>query len=613
MSPFRLRPARLAVGFRGKQIILLTLVAAAVALTTSATNALLLARGRLEQIRAEAVRLGQITYHQASRTIREHKPAELREALGSDPALRDTAQAVVGYSPIVLYVAIVDADDRAVFHTTAALQGQVIPPGHALEEFTALDAILLLAHLANGERTLVARLPFSVDASAAPFGTVRVAVSTGLLRDHLLGDVLTSALLAAVVVLAAFGTSGYLANRLLAPLEVLRRELARLDPGDGPPLDFRGEADLPRLATFFATVSERLEREKSGDESRHAWLGEVLGGVADAVIVVGRDRRVLSLNGPAATLIGRAREEVVGSDLMELLPREHPVVEAVRMARRTRGNVVKLQAEIEVAGQRTPYLLNAHVLREGQDSTGVMVAAVDLGRLSRMASRLAYSQKLATLGELTSGVAHEIKNPLHAMVMHIALMRRKLREDTPPEITRHLDVLDEEIRRLDRVVQGFLQFSRPEELRLTVLDLAQVLRTCVDQVRDRAEASRIGVELAGADAEIPVWGEEDLLRQAFSNLLGNAVEAMPEGGRLRVSSERQNGWAHVRIEDSGVGIAESELPHVFRLYYTTKTGGSGIGLAVVHRVVELHGGNLSIESRPGQGTSVTVALPGDVS
>jgi signal transduction histidine kinase len=275
--------------------------------------------------------------------------------------------------------------------------------------------------------------------------------------------------------------------------------------------------------------------------------------------------------------------------------------------------VVKLQAEIEVAGQRTPYLLSAHVLREAQDSTGVMVAAVDLGRLSRLASRLAYSQKLATLGELTSGVAHEIKNPLHAMVMHIALMRRKLREDTPPEITRHLDVLDEEIRRLDRVVQGFLQFSRPEELRLTVLDLGHVLRTCVDQVRDRAEASRIGVELAGADAEIPVWGEEDLLRQAFSNLLGNAVEAMPEGGRLRVSSERQNGWARVRIEDSGVGIAESELPHVFRLYYTTKTGGSGIGLAVVHRVVELHGGNLSIESRPGQGTAVTVALPGDTS
>ena len=601
------------MGFRGKQIATLTLVAAAVALTTSATNALLLARGRLEQVRAEAVRLGQITYHHASRVIRENTSADLRSAMAADATLRDSAEAVVGYSPVVLYVAIVDRDGRAIFHSTPELQGTHVAADESLGEFGALDAISLLARLRNGDRTLVATLPFSVD-GINPYGSVRVAVSTLLLRGYLLGDVLASALLAAVAVLVAFTASLYLANQLLAPIEVLRRELARIDPGDaGPPLDFRSEADLPRLATFFSTVSEKLRQEERLRDSRQAWLGEVLGGLADAVFVVGRDERVLSLNEPAAAMLAGRRKELVGRDLAELLPNDHAIVDIVREAHRTDRSILKRQAEIEIAGQPTPFLLSAHVLREEFGTTGVMVAAVDLGRLSRLASRLSYSQKLATLGELTSGVAHEIRNPLNAMVMHGALLRRKIDGKAAPDVARHLDVLDEEIRRLDRVVQGFLQFSRPEELRLTVLDVRGVLAACVEQVRDRAEQGRVRLEFEPPDADLPVWGEEDLLRQAFANLLGNALEAMPDGGMLRVSAERQDGWARVRIEDSGVGIADTDLPHVFRLYFTTKKDGSGIGLAVVHRIVQLHGGDLRVDSSVGEGTVVTVSLPGESS
>ena len=599
------------MGFRGKQIATLTLVAAAVALTTSATDAVLLARSRLAQIRAEAVRLGQITYHHASVVIRRSRLADLHAALAHDPTLRESAEAVIGYSPVVVYVAIADRDGRAIFHSTRGLEGTQLAEGDSLAEFGALDAIASLVRLDDSDRTLVEALPFSVD-GAQPYGTVRVAVSTLLLRAQLRGDVLASAALAALAVLVAYLLSLYLANQLLAPIEGLRRELARIDPGDtGPPLDLRSEADLPRLATFFASIGEKLRQEERSRDDRDAWLGEVLEGLEDAVLVVGRDGRLLSLNEPAARLLGGPRRALVGRDLAQVVTADHALAQIATEAQRADRSIVRRQSEIEIGGLPTPYLLSAHVLRAERGASGVMVAALDLGRLSRLASRLSYSQKLAALGELTSSVAHEIKNPLNAMVMHAALLRRKIDGAAAPDVARHLDVLDDEIRRMDRVVQGFLQFSRPEELHLAVLDMGRVLGACVERMRDRAEQCGVHLELATPDADLPVWGEEDLLRQAFANLLGNALEAMPDGGRLSVSAGRENGWTRVRIEDSGVGIPAGDLPNVFRLYFTTKKGGSGIGLAVVRRIVQLHGGDLSVDSSEGRGTVVTVSLPAE--
>lgn len=583
-------------------------MAAAVALTTSVLNAALLARTRLDEARKAAQFVARSLYHQAGRVIRENPAENLQPALTEDPSVRAFADAVVGYSPVTLYVAIVDSRGRSILHSNPEIEGDLVGPAESMDRFAEKGSLSLLWHLARSDRTLVVDQPFSVD-ERGPFATVRVAVSTILLRRDVLDDITTNAVMAAGVVIVVFGASFYFANRLLAPVEMLRRELARIDTGqNGPPLDFRGADDVGRLAEFFATVTERLKEGERSTGARRDWMAAMVGGLCEAVLVLGQEGRILVLNDAASNLIGAERADLAGRLLVDVLPADDPLSALVSEVLELEEGAASRQITLDVDGREVRHMVEAHVLREGGTVTGVMITVRDLDELSRLASQLSYSQKLAALGQLTSGVAHEIKNPLNALVMHTALLRRRTGQ-RDHEAQRYLDVMDEEIRRLDRVIQGFLKFSRPEELKLETVELGQLLAATADQVRSGAQRIGIRLDLDLPDRLPPVSGNGDLLRQAFQNLLTNSIEAMPDGGELQVRAKRNGGMIRVDVQDTGAGIAEESLSRVFHLFYTTKEQGSGIGLALVYRIVQLHGGSVHVESTQGEGTTVTVSLP----
>ncbi len=218
---------------------------------------------------------------------------------------------------------------------------------------------------------------------------------------------------------------------------------------------------------------------------------------------------------------------------------------------------------------------------------------------------MSYSQKLAALGRLTSGVTHEVKNPLNAMRIHLELLRARLAQSghpAPPEIAENIDVIAHEIQRLDRVVQGFLRFARPQDLRLAPVDVNTVLSDVARLARP--EAARAGVEIVlDPGRGLPrVTADAGLIAQASANLVSNAIQAMPDGGTLVVASRRAApSGVEIRVTDQGIGIAPENLDKIFRLYYTTKTGGSGIGLAMVYRIVQMHDGRIDVESHGRQG------------
>lgn len=251
---------------------------------------------------------------------------------------------------------------------------------------------------------------------------------------------------------------------------------------------------------------------------------------------------------------------------------------------------------------------------------------------------LKYSRKLMALSRLTAGVAHEVKNPLNAMTIHLELLRQKLTAAIGPvrrsstlmqggegigtavaaaepstDLTgalRHAGVIADEIKRLDGVVQEFLKFTRPEELKLQAVDP----RTLIDEVSQlvEAEARRTGVKVIVdcASGIRPMHGDSAMLRQALLNLAINACQAMPQGGTLRVTcgpdgSER----IAIRVIDTGVGIKPEDLDRIFDLYFTTKEHGSGIGLSLVYRIVQMHDGEVEVESVPGRGTTFKLLLP----
>ena len=218
------------------------------------------------------------------------------------------------------------------------------------------------------------------------------------------------------------------------------------------------------------------------------------------------------------------------------------------------------------------------------------------------------SRRLTMVGRLTAGVAHEMKNPLNAMTIHLELLKQKLAAGKPAGT--HVETIEHEIRRLDERIQGFLKFVRPEESTLAPVALAPLLASVLDAVQPEAERAGVAIERACGDAALWVQGDAAQLRDAFLNLAQNAIQAMPKGGRLTIRcAALPNQRVRVRVEDTGVGIAPENLARIFELYYTTKERGTGVGLSMVYRTVQVHNGEIDVESTVGLGTAFVVVLP----
>jgi signal transduction histidine kinase len=276
-------------------------------------------------------------------------------------------------------------------------------------------------------------------------------------------------------------------------------------------------------------------------------------------------------------------------------------------------------------------MLITHPIDDGSGNfTGAMLVARNLGFMTQMHSTLNYSRKLAALGRLMAGVAHEVKNPLNAMTIHLELLKSKLMRVTEtvgapaaaggadrgsrlappvsttgynPDVTRHVEIIGKEIQRLDQVLNGFLRFARPDELKLQPTQLANVVSDVITTIAPEAQQLRVTVKHECPPDLPAINADPAMLRQAVLNLALNACQAVPDGGTLKiVCRAAAHGRVEVDVEDTGVGIPPENLEKIFDLYFTTKERGSGIGLSMVYRIVQLHDGEVEVQSTPGSGT-----------
>jgi signal transduction histidine kinase len=218
------------------------------------------------------------------------------------------------------------------------------------------------------------------------------------------------------------------------------------------------------------------------------------------------------------------------------------------------------------------------------------------------------SRRIAMVGRLTAGVAHEMKNPLNAMTIHLELLKQKLASGK--SATQHVEIIGQEIRRLDERIQGFLKFVRPDEAKFGPVAIGPLVSSVLDAVHPEAQRAGVSITRGCTDAGLLVEGDSAQLRDVFLNLAQNAIQAMPKGGRLEIScAPVPNRRVRVRVEDTGVGIAPENLTKIFELYYTTKERGTGVGLSMVYRTVQIHNGEIDVESTLGQGTTFIVVLP----
>jgi len=272
--------------------------------------------------------------------------------------------------------------------------------------------------------------------------------------------------------------------------------------------------------------------------------------------------------------------------------------------------------EIQLGGRRVQVTLD--FIEERGQPIGAMLTMRDAESVHRIEDEIELSRRLAAIGRLTSGVAHEVKNPINAIVVHLEVLRQKLK-DVDPDARRHMEIINTEIRRLDRVVQTLVDFTRPVELRLLETDLRRVVEEVVLLAAPEAERHGVSVVHHIAPAPLRVNVDADLIKQAALNIALNGVQAMasgetpsgetPRGGTLTVTTAAEGDEAVVTIADEGPGIPADVRDKIFNLYFTTKKTGTGIGLSMAYRVLQLHNGALEIDARAAKGATFHLRLP----
>jgi signal transduction histidine kinase len=277
------------------------------------------------------------------------------------------------------------------------------------------------------------------------------------------------------------------------------------------------------------------------------------------------------------------------------------------------GNYGGEQKEPRVA--REFAVLESKLNLLGQKFRGAREDATELRHdvnqlLERLASQLDVASRLAAISRLTGGVAHEIKNPLNAIALRLDFLREKLGEGPGEEdLVKDIDVLSREVQRLDRVVKTFLDFSRPVEVHFEEVDLASLTREVADLMTPPARLAHVVFIVESPSGAVPLRGDADLIKQAVMNLVTNAIEAMKDGGSLWLKTTCEDGLATLEVADSGPGIPSAMRSKVFQLYFTTKGKGSGIGLAMTYRAVQLHNGTIEFDSAEGRGTTFRLQFP----
>jgi signal transduction histidine kinase len=559
-----------------------------------------LAYVRLEEANRRVRLLVDAIYQGAQAVVASR--ADYIEGLKTDSGLRSILEASA-YDDYIVYAAIVDRDGQIVAGTLGPTE-QPLPPAGDLEALLNAGTVQQVRTVyAQGGQMLEQRRPLFLQTAdgSTEIGAIRVGLSTLLLKGRSPTLFKTYLYTAGSVIIGTILIATVFAQLLLRPIHVIRSGLARLGRGE---LDVN--VDLPKdeefgdLGESFKAVSARLAQDRTELAGQKATLESVVEHLEDAVALFAPDGRLLFANPAMRAALGAGQ-----GSISTLLAPQHPYRIAVEDTLAGRGSEDPQVIDVPDGGQRL--VLARTVDDAAERPMGVMLVVRNLAYLSQVESTISYSRKLAALGRLSAGVAHEIKNPLNATMIHLELLKMQLANQ--PAALDHVGVIAAQVRRLDEVVQGFLKFTRPEDLQLRPVLLSTLLDGVLPVIR--AEGGKYGIDVrVDYPPDLPaVNADAGLLEQAFLNLGINACQAMPNGGRLRISAGSKPGRRiEVRFEDTGVGISAEQLPRIFDLYYTTKPQGSGIGLSLVYRTIQLHDGEVSVESVPGRGTTFRLLL-----
>ncbi len=604
----------------------ITLIIALLVLTvvgvTSWLHVLTLTRQVIQQADGRANLVAQQVFFQAQNALAEaanerrvpasNRPEDVREyvrnALDQNSALTSLIDAEVGNSFLVYEVTIVDHDGTALISSDASLPGRKVLPRPPFSQLVNSGFIQQLRLIYRSPQAYDVSDPFKLGPPGrqVPFGDIRVALHTGLLAIEITPALRSAVFLALISVLASVLFAAIVSTAILAPVERISAQLDRISRGefDQKPLE-RGD-EFGQVSTKISQIGLQLRGVREIFSTLRENLDQILGGLEDGLLLFTRDGRAVMVSPAVENFLGAPADQLLGRKASEIFPPDHPLRSVLVLIGDEFEALAAAEADVPASDPSLPPQRVGVSVQVGT-RMGALVTLRDLQSLETISRQLQVSERLAALGRVTAGVAHEVKNPLNSMRLWLENLKEHLPAgDGVPR--QAVAVLDSEIDRLDSVVKRFLDFMRSQELRLEETHLDELLNEVSGLARPQMERAHVQLEKQYADLP-PVRVDRPLLTQALLNLIFNAIEAMPSGGTLTLGLERRGETAEIRIEDTGQGIAPENRARVFQLFFTTRPGGNGIGLASAYKAIQLHDGSIDFDSQIGHGTTFRIELP----
>jgi PAS domain S-box-containing protein len=513
---------------------------------------------------------------------------------------------------LIYEVSITDNDGMVLISTDESLPGRFLPRRTPLSNLVQRNFLHQVRVLAGPSKIFELDYPFSK--GGQPFGEVRVALSSGFLLNDIKPSLLTSGGIVLVALVISTLLAAVVSGATLAPLRDISAQLDRLTAGqfDPPSPEGKGLAESPDelglVSRKISQVGQQLRGVHEIFSTMRENMNSVMAGLEDGLLLFTREGRAVMISPAAEKYLGAPAGQFLGRRVTEIFPPGDPLREVLHIESDELSEIAA-ETDLETSEGSRRVSVSVQAIQEDGERMGALVTLRDLDSLESINTQLQVSERLAAVGRITAGVAHEVKNPLNSMRLWLENLKESLPADRDSASQQAVQVLDKEIDRLDAVVKRFLDFTRPMDIRLEATQLAELLKEVLEIAKPQLQKSNIQVaQLLPIDVP-EVYVDRGLLKQAVLNLVLNAAEAMPSGGQLRVVLSRRGEMAEISVGDTGKGIPPENRQKIFQLFFTTRPGGSGIGLASTFRIVQLHNGSIDFTSEVGRGTTFRIELP----
>ena len=519
----------------------------------------------------------------------------------------------------IAYVIIHDKENRvAAYSKHDEKQGTVLTDEVSQRAVNAKEPLIQLTFSGEKKAQLLdISVPVYIKESQEKWGTTRIGLSLERMASLILKTRLNLLLLGLFAILLGALGSIFYARRITRPISKLVETTIAAARGDlDQVIDIRTGDEIGELGKNFSYMIQQIRLHRSELENRlreitsmKAYTDNVLSSMTNGLITVDLTRNIVTLNEMAECILKKRNEEMLGLPLERALGSEHPLHELMVETLSREKAIFHSEMELRSNGEEQWLMASTSLLANGEGKRiGALVVFQDITEMKALEEKLRQADRLAALGTLSAGLAHEIKNPLSAIKTFVQLLPKKV--ENPSFMEKFNITVPREIDRINQLVEDLLELTRKRVRPLVDVDVNRLILQTIDLHGEEMERRHIVFESHLSKVLPPVRGDSETLYRAFFNLVINAIQAMPNGGSFYISSELDHVSSGVKIilRDTGIGMDEETSKNLFNPFFTTKDKGVGLGMALAQKIIEDHRGTIEVMSEKGIGTTFVLRL-----